>query len=206
MKDIELEQDKSLPFGEGKQEACLGFLITEKEFFLGGVGKIQPEWFNDPLCQRIWSAIVNFYQSYKRQPTKEEILETPSIAPEDVKIKTAIEVKVKKCLAQKGLYGLDTIIPRLTEWMKARTLKTKIESAAVQWNNGKYEDSLITIKKGARSVEDISFENKEEKKFDNYTEFFESCLTSMEGALTFGLTAIDRLIVPQSTRRGATIR
>ena len=61
--DSEAAANFSMAFFPAQQEALLGHMIDDKNFFLQVSGYVQPAFFTDPWVQKIYSAKLAFIKS-----------------------------------------------------------------------------------------------------------------------------------------------
>ncbi len=80
-----MNNGEALPFSKKRQEAVLGHLMTNLQFFMLCKDRIKSEWFTqDAVNQKLWAAMQNFWKEYQRFPDGEaEFLEFPDISCQD---------------------------------------------------------------------------------------------------------------------------
>lgn len=188
----------SLPFSLEKQDAVLGYLLKNEQFFHSARGKIEPEFFTDKTNGRIYRAKLNFYKEFKRIPSQEELRSLSEFVLEDAKTRNAIFAKINLAEHQTTQFGLDAIVPELTGWMQARVYKLYTENGARLYNNKKHVEAFVSAKEMVKKIEEIKFDEDNQARFDNYVKDFQDSEAEYSDALTFGNEHFDRLLTPKA--------
>jgi replicative DNA helicase len=196
-------QPTRLPFSEIKQRALLGHLIENSSFFKQAKTQIQADWFLDEHVVKVVRAMFKYYEDYKRIPTIAEIKAAPSILKEDVKIQKRCHFLIDLVLVEKANFHIDPLVNELTDWLKTRHYSKYAAISSKLFNQERYEQAYVEMKKMIRELDAIDFENDQEKSFEDYMQQFENNKKqNLEGGLTFGLTMMDRLLLPEGTSGG----
>lgn len=203
-RDDLLNNGSALPFSPKKQEAVLGHLLTDPQFFLLCKDRIKPEWFNyDPSCARVWTELQKFWEKTKRFPrSTEEFLEGSEIAFEDQKTKNRLHRQVAICLTEMGIHGIDTIRPLLQEWLQTHIYARLITESSKQYNNKDFKRALDVMRDGWRELEAAKFTDDEEYDFTNWVEHIKESQAELDNALTFGIDLVDKLLTPEAKNGG----
>ncbi|CAB4127299.1 41 helicase [uncultured Caudovirales phage] len=200
---VEIPANETLPFFDQKQDAFVGHLLLNSNFFLQVRGKLRHEWLNDPWCSRIVKAYFHFYDRWKRPPTSvDEFKNTLEFLKEDEGTRTRLFAKIAQATMATEVYGLDIIRSELTLWFKAREFKAYIEKASSVFNEAskggkdlsKLNEAFDLIPKWNRALTEATFEEEEGVSFEDIATggFFSAQKQELEDALTFGCRLVDR--------------
>ncbi len=189
---------ETLPYSEKKQNATLGHMILKENFFLQCKDRIEPGWFVNPFNQKLWGAMRAFMNKYKRAPRAEEIMESPSVTPEDMGTKNRLKAQINECMNDSLFIGLDVIHAELTEWLHAREYYKAIHDSVQLYNQQDLQGAIGKIRDASKNIETLKFSNDMEFDFGNYRAQFEADNKELEHALTFGVTAMDKLLNPEA--------
>lgn len=204
MNDHEFTEN-ALPFSEDAQRSLLGHLLIKDTFALQSRDKILPKYFISPYAQKIWRAVITFLDTYQRVPTVEEVLNTSEIATEDPGVKNRIETEIKLAVAKTAGIGLDTITPKLTEWLHAVKIKTGVKEVTELFNRKQISQACEAMGRTVRDISDTRFEDDGQRLFSNFQNDFDSATEELQGAITFGLSSLDRVLCPHA-EKGALLR
>lgn len=193
MNQTDLEK---LPFSKQKQLAVIGHNLVNRIFFFQCVNTIQPKWFLEERPQKLWAAIVEFYKRHRRQPSKEEILEGREIRLEEVKEQNKYDLLLTEAIRETERYGLDAIVPDLTEWMHTRVYHTAVMESADLFNRGKFSDAFKSVHNASGQIRDIRFDQTEEVDFSDYQNQFTQDNLDHDDACTFGIKTLDQCLTP----------
>lgn len=199
-----MNDSSSLPFSKKKQEAVLGHLLTNNNFFFLCRDRIKPEWFNqDAVNQKLWSALQNFWTEYQRYPEGEsEFLEFPDISCQDQLTRNRLNQQYKICVNESLHHGLDTIKPMLEEWLQTQIYMKYMSKSSVQFNKGDVSEAFKIAKEGTREIEEVKFTPDEEVDFEQWYIRAEEDKKELNNALTFGISSVDKLLTPQAASGG----
>jgi len=192
------EWNQALPFSEKKQNAALGHLMTNERFFLQARNIIKPEWFVQPSNQRVWKNMIEFYAKYKTVPSKEEILDFGDLRGEDQKTKDNTLIRMKLFEHETQFFNLDHIRDELTVWLHTRIFHETVNSSINLFNKEHFAKAYQKLEEATKTIRTITFENDLEEKFIDFQEEFAKSEAEIGSAITFGLPALDKLLVPHS--------
>lgn len=201
MSDILTEPSQiSLPFEKNKQMAILGHLLINDQFFSQCCERIDPAWFHDGYCAKVYGAKVKFFKDFSRSPSLEELRNLPVFLMEDQKtrnrvneiLRTAPEVFAKE-------YGLDALRPELTDWMHSQYFEIGFRKAYQQYKSKDTKTAYATIDETSQNIKTTRFEEDSEERFTNYMEEIEKSRLEYSNALTTGLDVFDKLLTPAAT-------
>lgn len=189
---------ETLPFSEAKQDAILGHLICDPRFFRQARAVVQPAWFLDPYNSKIWRAALDFFKNYQRPPTVEELRDSKDFSLEDQATKTKIVAKIDGCAEATAGFQLDALSEELTNWIHARMYWEGVNKSKDLFNAQKFDQAYGTLKEMSKQIDQTSFGNDFEVSFENFQQDFEQSLEMRQSALTFGLTMMDRILLPDA--------
>lgn len=211
-----IAQGQSLPFFEKKQDAVLGHLLTNEPFFLQARTRVRPEWFQDPLCSKLWKLKLEFFEKFNRVPGLEEFKGTFMFLREDQGMRNKLYAKMTTAQVAAQEYGLDVIRSELTLWLKGQTFKAYSEKASNVYNAAaddphpelKFSEAFRLFKDGATAIEDANFDLDVSVTFADIANgsFFEKREVELENALTFGCPLVDEKLNKECRHSSALLR
>jgi replicative DNA helicase len=199
------ETDKSLPFDRFRQKALLGHLLTSPQFFKRCKEKIQPEWFLDWPCSKVWQGKQNFFKKYQRIPTLDELKASEDWRLETQQNRTAMNITIEEALQLRLTYGLDTLVGELTDWLHTRAFVEGSIRSTELYNQGKTKEAFQLMTNKLEIIKNTSFEDDVAYDFSNMAAVFEKRKFEIKNALTFGISAIDKLILPMGDGTGGLL-
>lgn len=198
------ESLKSLPHSDRKQEAILGYLLTDDQFFNQGRHRIQGSWFKDSQCRQIWEALLAQTEMLGRKPKITELKDGEVFLRMGQKDRDSLYFKMAKCQTEIGNYGLDSLTPELTDWMRARLYMEKVTKSSSLFNSAqnatdgykRRAEANQILKDMLRDSDDMSFDPGMEEDFSSVQNEIEAMLEERKDGLGFGLSMVDNLIHP----------
>jgi hypothetical protein len=188
----------SLPFEKNKQMAILGHLLKNDQFFSQCVDRIDPAWFLDPYCTKVFAAKVKFFRDFNRSPSGEELRNLPAFLTEDQKTRNRINEIIRLSSANADEFGLDALRPELTDWMHSQFFEIGFRKAYQQYKSKEVKLAYSTVDDMVSNIKTTRFEEDSEESFTNYMLEMEQARTEYANALTVGLTVFDRLLTPKA--------
>lgn len=196
---------QALPFDEKKQNAILGHLLSNRQFFMQGKDIIQPSWFLSPHNRKIWATLVGYYRTWKAIPTREELLGSGSIKVEDPKNKAAINARLIQCTSDTLSYrNLEALKGELTQWLHASTFHQKMHDAVGLFNKAHFSKAYDKLNETNKLLQKLTFETDKREDFSNFEADFLAMENEGKNGLTFGLPAIDNLLLPHMEHTGGS--
>lgn len=189
----------ALPFEKDKQLAILGHLLENEKFFAQSHNRIEPIWFIDPYCTKVFAAKVKFFRDFNRSPTMEELRNLSVFLSEDQKTRNRINEIIRTSAVFAKEYGLDALRPELTTWMHSQYFEIGLRKAYLQYTKEKkIKEAYLTMDEMVQNIKNTQFEEDSEEKFTNYIQELENTRLEYSNALTTGLTVFDRLLTPKA--------
>lgn len=196
------EATTQLPFSEDRQDAVLGHLLTNHQFFIQAKNRIKPTWFKETECGQIYAAQLHLFEKYRRQPTIDEVKAIMDRFAATNQIKNKLIAKIAICVAKTQTHGLDIIRTELTEWLHSIIYQESIEKSVRLYNSKKTHESYEHIKQLTKDLQDIKFDDGEEVRFDNITQSSEQVKLDYSKALTMGLHLLDKALLTDASVGG----
>jgi replicative DNA helicase len=192
-----------LPFSPEMQEAVLGHLLINEKFFLKCKDKIQSEWFVEPNCQRIWSALQEYHKRYSRFPTKPALMDAREIKLEAQAKQNVISSKIETAKYNATKYPIEQIQDQLTEWMHVRYFLDGQKNAQKFFNQKQLPKAFGVMDHTLKNIRETQFDGYEAVDFSNVNKLLEDDDVRTDGALSSGLTIFDKLLLPKAKGAGA---
>ncbi|MGH9428118.1 MAG: hypothetical protein ACRD2L_17685, partial [Terriglobia bacterium] len=201
----ETATDFSLTFFEAQQDALLGHMIDNKDFFLQVWSYIKPGYFSGKWNQKIYAAKLAFVEEFDRQPEFEELKCVQEFLVEDEKTKRIIHAQMLTCRVQATQHKLDVITAKVTSFVQAAMFKEAHRKATRYYNNKKVEDAFRVVRDTMQGIERVSFTRGLDVSFnDPQRLIYEQKVERSEG-LTFGIRALDEKLDAEAPN-GALLR
>lgn len=200
------EVPETLPFSGARQEAVIGHALSNKRFFLQAKDRIQPQWFVEPLCQKLWTTIKLYTAQYNGAcPTKEELYEQPEIQQETQERRTKLKGRIETCLHNSTLYSLDSVVHEMTEWLKSRIFQEGVYKARDFYNRKQTAEAYAAVGKTDRDLKDASFHSEVIYDFEDPEAILTKRQENVEGALTWGHSEFNKLLLPEGKGVGCLL-
>lgn len=195
------------------QEAVVGWLLRDRQFFMVARDKILPDWFVDPYCAKVWKICLGFDAKYRRQPTVEEVRSSHDILVMDQGDRTRTLSKMDVCLARCANHGLEVLRNDLTIWLKTRILKVGVDRVSTTFNaamrdRSKYQETFGIFKKCAADMDRATFEPAAAVSWDDIENgsFIQEIREQRTRALTFGCPKVDQRLLPDCFQNRGLLR
>lgn len=186
----------SLPFSVEKQRAVLGHALYDERFFSIIIGRVEAEWFSEPMVCRIYDALKKWYLKWQRQPTVNELLDSEWITKlgnQEIQIIQGTVAMIKK---SRETYTPTPLLAEMEVWLKARLLQLALPMAAGAFNLRKIDDAVTVLNNMVKEFHEIRFMEDGESTFDKFRDDLFKEQIEKSHALTFGLKSMDRLLDP----------
>jgi replicative DNA helicase len=191
-----------LPFSEDRQDAVLGYLLLNSQFFLQSRNRIKPNWFIKAQNARLFAIQLNLYDRYRRFPTIDEIKSSGELMAEPQATRNDYYARINLCTSRTQTHGLDIIRDELTEWMHSVIFQNGIEKSVTLFNAKKTKESYEHVTGIVKQLREISFDDSEEVKFENPVQFTQDSQLDFSKAITTGLSILDRALITDAVAGG----
>lgn len=212
-KEHSINEEETLPFSKPKQEALLGFLLTDERFFAQARHRIKPEWFADPRHNQVWGIALRFAQKYNRAAKATEVSDCPELNALDNKDVIKLQSVIQMCLTRRMDYGMDALTSELTDWLKARIFLSNMKKSEALFNAGskvkdskKLEEAYAVMRSMTRELDDTTFDQGHVEDMSDPVGDFERQIADAKCAISFGLPALDRLLLPEGAGNGSLLK
>jgi hypothetical protein len=185
-----------LPFSEDMQLGFLGHLLQNEKVFSYCRPTIEPGWFINLYAAKAYKAKRDFYDEFKRVPSLSELKGYKLIQLEENSIKNKILAIINLSLLKTSDYQWDYLEPQLTIWMNGRTFHTGIQESVKLYNSKKPQEAFSVVSRMAKTIEKTTFQADQEMDFSDFVNILSKRETERRGALTFGSSVLDRLLLP----------
>jgi replicative DNA helicase len=196
LNDTDLKPDTALPFSKKKQSAILGHCLIEPKFFLQARNLIQPNWFADSQASKVFTAMLAWFEHHGRPGTLEEILHGPEITSEEAALRPKLVNTIHSAVNDTNDFRLDALTVELTKWLQSRLFYTGVHTSQKSYNTGRLEDAYLQMEKVMKGIREATFLNEREESFGKWRSDFELAQFESQRGLTFGLSAVDDLLLP----------
>lgn len=187
-----------IEFEKDAQAAILGHFLQDDKFFSHLLGRIAPEWFADAYNQKILQGWLGFYESFNRPPSLPELENLPEFTKEDAPNRLRLKETITNALSQAKSYGLDALVPRLTNWWHAQIFGKAVRKSTSKYNVRYPQEAYEILADAVTQIKYSSFEESQEESFQNWEIDFKKSQLEYNDALSFGLTIFDQLLAPKA--------
>ena len=195
----ENDVERGLPFHGPKQDALLGYLLTDPKFFLQARNLIKPHWFVDPHASAIYTTMLKWYEAHQRVPTVEEVRHSPEILKEESAVRIKLVAKVGAAIHRTEDFKFDALSEELTKWLRARIFYSGVNQAQKNFNTERYEIAYRQMDDAIKEIKEANITRDREESFANWRADFEQDALQLQNAMTFGVKTIDNLLLPENT-------
>lgn len=192
---VELDQKlvEGLPFDPRQQDAILGYIVTDLNFFLQVKDRVEANWFVDGWAGKTYDAYVKFFKTFGHCPKSDDEF---FLSEEIFKLQPLERAKIKSSLLkarnETQAFSLDVLQAGLTGWLQARVYHKFVSHSATLFNNRKFVESKAVLTEAVRELNEISFEGKPPADFSNPRQMVQEIQLNMAGALTLGHSVLDK--------------
>ena len=185
-----------LPFSVEKQRATLGHVLYDERFFAAVISKLEAEWFSDEVLVRLYDALKIWYTKWGKRPSIPELLESKEITKLSTGLISQVRAIASLLATSRQSYDMPPLLNEMEIWLKARTIQAALPKAANAFNAQKLDESVGIMNKMVQEYNDIRFMEDDRVSFYNYGIELQKEKEDSSKALTFGITALDRIVEP----------
>lgn len=197
--------DFSLTFFEAQQDALLGHLIDNKEFYSQVSSYIKPGYFSGKFNQRVYAAKLAFVEEFKCQPNYEELKCVKEFLIEDAKTQKALWAQILTCRVQATQHRLDIITSKLTNFVQTAMFKEAHRQSHRYYNAKKPGDAFRVTREAMDGIDRVSFTRGMDASFVDIPSLIQNQKHERVQGLTFGIKALDEKLDPDAPE-GALLR
>lgn len=204
---LDAEAAGQLPFEKERQYGFLGHVMTNDKFFLQVKDRVKETWFVDGYSGKLYGSYVKFYEKYRRIPQSPEEF----MAWEDIRsMNPAEKIKIKnveaECRIKSLQYGRDVLAQELTDWMRVRVYHNTVQESAKLFNARQINRAVGVLEKAVKEFQTIRFDGEAPADFSMAKDLVASQTVDLEGALTTGISILDRHLNPDCDGKGSLLR
>lgn len=205
----------SLPFSKPKQMALIGHFFVEggEKFFAQCRHKVKAEWWSDPRAAQIWTMALDFAEQYGRAPKNQELAESPVVMRMDNKEQIQLRSFLSSCLKTREDIGVDTLKCELTDWLHARIYLSAMKRSEAMFNaatrsggSKRFQEAYLIMQAMNKEIADTSFEDGQAEDMQDAHGDFVQAQVDAQTAISFGLDAFDRLLLPEGGGNGSLLK
>lgn len=200
----ESSTEETLPFSNPKQEALMGYLLTDARFFLTARARIKAEWWGSIRLQQLWGIVTRLSTAYNRAVTPAEVGECQEMIAQDLAEVNKFKSLIQLCLSRRTEHGLDMLQNDLTDWLHCRIYLAAMKRSEMLFNQaakggGKNKERLgeafAALKVMTREIDDASFEygTVEEMRIEDIA----GAQIDAKQAVDFGLPRLNDFLNPE---------
>lgn len=194
------EQKVDLPFNASRQNAFLGYLITDKSKYHQIKDKIKKSWFEESWTGEAFEIYRKWSEKHdphnEKIPSFEEVTSSNDFMCLDQAKQLRLRGSISSAIAAKATFDWDSILSELTSWLKCRIYLENVTKSTELFNGRKFNEAFGILEKSVQQYQNIQFFNDESADFLDWREHFESSEKERQNALTTGLTIMDQQIDP----------
>lgn len=193
------ESKIGLPFSEKQQQAILGHCMMSESFFRVLQSQVNPNWFGWPYLSKLFGLNLDFYRTVGQLPKgpaelEDWVTKTVTDQADRVKLLRAIPV----CRAEALLWNLKNLELQLTEWKKMQVFYRDLPQVANLINTRKVAEAETLFWKSAQEIRVARFDGTPPVDFQKWRDIRDVAEADVKNALTTGLRALDRHLLPQA--------
>ena len=192
----------SVLFDEEVQNAIIGHLLQDEKFFVQSLGKIKPNYFNNPFSNQLLSIQLDLYSELKRFPTVQEVVNHKKIKFQTPEEQSAIVSHLNRVISDTKKASIEYLKPRLTDWLHQLLLKKFLRESLQKYGSADFKDVFYEMEGLKKLREEFSYEDKGEIKFTGFEEYLKDSELNLDKALTTGLKILDQALLDGATKGG----
>jgi len=193
--------ESAIPFADHKQSAFLGYLFDNNNgLFKHYAVLMEKTWFSDPDHGTIFELISEYYKTYKKVHSHEEIKNSSRLAVKDNDTQRRIRGKIDAAIINRSQYGMQGLVDELNDWKNAKILEKTITESSKLFNAGNFSGSTELFQEAIKIYNDTTFANSDVAKLSDFGSLIDSL--SGKNSVQFGLPMMDRHLAPDNPTGG----
>jgi len=206
--------ENTLPFSKVKQEALLGYFLTDPKLFTLAKTKIEPEWWSNPRHSQIWDLALKFSERVGgRAPSREEIENCVELDMLDLADTNAIRFNIEMSVKRIPQFGLDALRVELTSWLHARIYLSAMKKSESLFNassktqdSKKLQEAFAVIREMNRTIDETTFEVGAVESMDDPVGDFTAHEKESKNAISLGCPVLDSVLLDEGDGSGSLLR
>ncbi len=196
------EPKETLPFSDLKQNAFLGYLIINEQFFKMMYTRVKPTWFLAERSSQLWLALYNYYTKYQSFPTIPALKSSRQFQLMEPKERDISISWINVCTSATNQFNLEALKTEISEWMHSIILLNAMDTAGGHFNSGRTEVCYNILNNAIKEVQTSSFNRGMNVGFRDYAEYLKQTKEDRKDALTTGLDILDKAILKGAVNGG----
>ncbi len=176
------------------QEAIVGHMLNGGSFLVKCVSLLDMHWFQAADVGFIFGQIVEFYNRYKKSPTKGE-LEGIIFNKKNMVYNEALpfQNKLNSCIIASKQIGIDVLSADMTSWIKMVMFKGALVRSGDMFNKQQHESAIEWVNKELKAINQASFDDARSVNWRETSEFKKTRAVEFTGCLTIGHPIFDNM-------------
>ena len=195
----------SLPFSDEKQCATLGHMIVSDRFWAQVQPFVAVDWFGRAEPQKLFRALKDFREKYRRGPSFAELKELPMIMAEEAGVRRSLCNLVDLCGILTETYKLDALGAELSVWMQHKVIRSMWVGVDTAFRAKNMTRALELVKQAQQDLQGAALNNDPTMSWDDFGAIFQARQNELENGCTWGSSVVDRVLCPEA-KEGALLR
>lgn len=192
----------TLPFSEMKQNAILGHMLVNEQFFRIVYKRIKPEWFLSVRNGNIFKMFIDCYEQLQTFPTIAEFRAYRDFFKLDNKEREVYYAFIARCISETQQIRLNAIKPDLTEWLHTIIMMKGMTDAAGEYEKQNIKRCYQILNTTVKEVSNTSFDSGNAVDFADFRSYLSESEEERGHALTTGLSILDKSILKDAQDGG----
>lgn len=192
----------TLPFDQIKQNALLGHLLINEQFFKIAHTRIDPSWFLSTRNSQVYKLLIDYFNKYTIYPNRFEFASSTAFQLMEPKERNLLHAHMTACIGSTNHIRLEVLKPELTEWLHSVILMRGLNKAKDSFNSKKITDCHRILMDSVKEVQTVSFNGGNTVGFADYKKYLKESQETREHALTTGLKILDRALLKEAPSGG----
>lgn len=189
--------ESQLPFDREQQLAFLGHVLNHERFFFQVKDTIKGAWFLDGYAGKLFDLYVEFHKLLLRTPvSKEEFLKYDRIRAMSQEDRQKITNTYVQADALRLKFGSDLLLSELTNWMRCRIYHSRVAESSRLFNSRQLNQAVSVLETAIKEFQNVRYDGSPSADFSNPRALVEAQNVDLEGALTTGISILDRHLHP----------
>lgn len=195
----------TLPFDSAAQHAVLGHMLTNDNFWLQCIEKVEPSWFVDIDVGRFFKHLKKVSKDTKQGKRITPTEAKNSLLDDRTLTRTDIGVIVEKAENERLAVGLSWLQGQMTKWYQSRIFTDGIQESVNLFNSGKYEQCFSLVNQKLKTLEAATFIPDMAVDASDYMASVKRETINLTDAMSFGLSAVDRCLIDNPQTKGSLL-
>ncbi len=190
-----------LAFSKPKQAALLGYVLTNRSFFLQVRPYLKPEWFSAGGPPLAYSLLLKHYAARGFPQSIGELLDFRDYRSEDGSTQKLIRETIKNAQEKMLTYSLETVVADFSAFARAVALQEATCKSSDEFNQRKIEQAFASYEEGYHKMVKAKLIHGEPESWE-LDSFVAQLQAGLNDGLAFGIPGIDRRLNPAGENGG----